>query len=542
MGSFATTGINQVSVHPRSVEWEVRDAISAILEIALKPVGFRRQLQEILDVLVSISWLRAANKGAIFVTNGQRELVMVAQHELSAPLLNKCAKVPFGCCLCGRAAESKRVLFRNCVDHDHDIRFDGMEDHGHYNLPLTDPNGDVIGVVVLYLEHGHTPHSQELQFMEMLGHALSNVILSRDLKLKAEVNAIRLQQAQMDMLHKLVAASEFRDNETGAHIKRMTQYALCIGRRVGLGKEDLKLLELAAPMHDIGKVGIPDEILLKPGKLTAEEWAIMQRHAEIGANILSGTHELLRASRDIAWCHHEKWDGSGYPRGLKGEEIPLFARICALADVFDALTSERPYKSAWPVEDAIAFIQENSGSHFDPALVEAFTGGLREMLEIRLIYNDHDPEPTARKVVLREALPREGVVSWRASMSVGVDFIDKQHQYLIDLINRIHEGIEQGDTVAIVQALLDMKTYTEVHFTDEEDLMRRNGYPDLERHMALHQGFIEKTESFLVDFERYPLAIGSEFFHYLVNWLVHHIQKVDAEYGRYLAGKGDAVR
>jgi putative two-component system response regulator len=151
------------------------------------------------------------------------------------------------------------------------------------------------------------------------------------------------------------------------------------------------MLRDAAPLHDIGKVGIPDAILLKPGKLTPEEWTIMQRHAEIGGQILADSgFLLLDLARTIALTHHEKWDGSGYPARLRGEAIPLAGRIVAIADVFDALTSERPYKPAWPIEKAVALITEGAGRHFDPALVPLFARELPGLLEIRELFRDAD--------------------------------------------------------------------------------------------------------------------------------------------------------
>lgn len=520
-----------------SPEWETKAAISAILDITLKPYSIKQQLKAILDVLVSISWLGAVHKGAIFVVNARRELVMVVQHRLHEALLEKCARVPFGYCLCGRAAESREVIFKTCVDHDHEISYDGMQPHGHYNVPLLDDHGSVIGVLVLYLEHGHRPHPEEAEFMRMLGNTLSNIIVNRNLKLCAEVSRIRLHKAQTEMMQKLVAAAEFRDNETGEHIKRMSQYAVTIARKLGLGEEECKILELAAPMHDIGKVGISDTILLKPGPLTPEEFATMQQHPEIGARILTGDHPLIKASRDIALTHHEKWDGSGYPRGLAGEEIPLFGRICALTDVFDALTSERPYKTPWPLEKALDFIREQAGSHFDPRLVDVFFECLPEILAIKSIYNENHQEVPAGASVLAEKEVSDTIVSWRPGLSINIAFIDKQHQYLINLINRVHNAIEKSDASEVVEALLDMKQYGQVHFKEEEELMRRHEYPGLENHIELHQGFIRKTEQFLDEIERTPLAVSTEMSHYLMNWLITHIQTVDADYGRYIAAR-----
>ncbi|QWT45182.1 HD domain-containing phosphohydrolase [Azospira inquinata] len=195
----------------------------------------------------------------------------------------------------------------------------------------------------------------------------------------------------------LAKAAEYRDPETGAHILRMARYARLIGRHLGLDEAALELLLAAAPMHDVGKVGIPDHILLKPGRLDPDEFRIMQRHAALGHDILSqGRSPLLQAAAEIAHSHHEKFDGSGYPQGLAGEAIPLFGRITAVADVFDALTSVRPYKPAWPLEKAVALLKEGAGSHFDPRCVNAFLDDWGAVLTIRDQYGDR-PEPEADK-------------------------------------------------------------------------------------------------------------------------------------------------
>jgi cyclic di-GMP phosphodiesterase len=168
-------------------------------------------------------------------------------------------------------------------------------------------------------------------------------------------------------------AAEFRDDDTGQHIVRMSAMCARPARAAGLDERDCELLLNAAPMHDIGKLGIPDAVLLKSGNLNAAEWEVMQSHAAIGAKLLADSRsELVQLAREIALTHHERWDGSGYPRGLAGEEIPLPGRICAICDVFDALTSARPYKDPWPVERAAADIQGQAGRHFDPALVPLF--------------------------------------------------------------------------------------------------------------------------------------------------------------------------
>ena len=182
-----------------------------------------------------------------------------------------------------------------------------------------------------------------------------------------------LRQSRLQIVQRLGRAAEYKDNETGMHVLRMSHFSRALALAIGCAPEWAEDLLLAAPMHDVGKIGIPDAVLLKPGPLTEEEWKIMRQHPAIGAEIL-GEHEggVLQLARTIALTHHEKWDGSGYPAGLRGADIPLAARIVAIADVFDALTSVRPYKRAWSVDEALAHIQSQAGIHFDPELVSVF--------------------------------------------------------------------------------------------------------------------------------------------------------------------------
>lgn len=188
---------------------------------------------------------------------------------------------------------------------------------------------------------------------------------------------------------KLARAAEYRDPETGAHLLRMAHYSQLIARELGWSQAEQDLILDAAPMHDIGKVGTPDHILLKPGRLDPEEMTIMREHAAIGFEILDGSASpFLQMAAVIALTHHEKFDGSGYPKGLVGEAIPLVGRIVAVADVFDALTSARPYKPAWEVDRAVSFLKENSGSHFDPVCVSVFLDHLDEVLSIKARFCD----------------------------------------------------------------------------------------------------------------------------------------------------------
>lgn len=198
---------------------------------------------------------------------------------------------------------------------------------------------------------------------------------------------------EKEAILRLSRAAEYRDPETGAHLVRMSSYSRLIAARLGLSSAEQELILEASPMHDVGKVGIPDAILLKPGRLDEDEFRIMKRHAEIGHEILRDSPApLLQAAAIIALSHHEKFDGSGYPRGLAGEAIPLHGRIVAVADVFDALTSARPYKRPWPLAEARAFLERNAGAHFDPSCVAAFLASWQDVLEIHARHQEPDVE------------------------------------------------------------------------------------------------------------------------------------------------------
>ncbi|SDL37632.1 putative two-component system response regulator [Maridesulfovibrio ferrireducens] len=197
-----------------------------------------------------------------------------------------------------------------------------------------------------------------------------------------------LYSTRLEIVRRLGIAAEYRDNETGLHIIRMSKYCRTIAKGFGFCDKEADILLNAAPMHDVGKIGIPDNILIKPGKLTPEEWKTMMTHTAIGGKII-GVHDnnLMTTARTVALTHHEKWNGTGYPNGLSGKNIPIEGRIAAIADVFDALTSKRPYKNAWPEEKAFDLILKERGEHFDPELVEIFFKNIEEIISIKQQYS-----------------------------------------------------------------------------------------------------------------------------------------------------------
>lgn len=201
-----------------------------------------------------------------------------------------------------------------------------------------------------------------------------------------------LEETQYEILRRLARAGEYRDNETGNHVLRVSQSSGALARAASIDDATANMILHASPMHDVGKIGIPDHILLRPGRLEGADLAIMRRHVEIGGSILDGhAAPIMRMAYRVAMGHHERWDGAGYPQGLAAEAIPLEARVVAICDVFDALTSVRPYKAAWPIEDAAGYLREQAGKHFDPRLIDCFLAILPDILAIRDAYRDEAP-------------------------------------------------------------------------------------------------------------------------------------------------------
>lgn len=225
--------------------------------------------------------------------------------------------------------------------------------------------------------------NEELRDANRKGDRLMDLVRQQnhDLDTKVKIRTKELHESRLSVITTLAKVAEFRDTDTGGHIYRIGRSCVLVGRVHGLDAAECERLFYSSLLHDVGKIGIPDSILLKRGPLTPEEWTVMRKHTTIGGEILDRKdHVLFESARDVALCHHERWDGSGYPKGLAGEDIPLMARICAVADVFDALTSRRPYKEPWTRERALDFLREGAGAHFDPAVVESFLSVLADVV------------------------------------------------------------------------------------------------------------------------------------------------------------------
>lgn len=403
------------------------------------------------------------------------------------------------------------------------------EQHRLFLLPLNAEN-QLLGYTILFAALSYHPAATHLDFMTNLARALSSLV-QRTLAIETmRIRELELEEARADAIRSLGMASEYRDNETGWHIMRMTNIAQSIAKAYGLAEDQRELLYMTAPMHDVGKIGIADTILLKPGKLTPEEFEVMKTHTDIGVTILTGNDPLIAAARDIAGSHHERWDGNGYPKGLTGEAIPMLARICSVADVFDALTSSRPYKKPWSVEDATAWIMAESGKYFDPAVVRAFDAAMPEILRVRELYRDDIIDPKEH-VFLPPLPPREhSWVNWDDSYSVGIDTIDQHHRYLFDLINDLFEVVSNKRGAREVARLIKATdAYAKVHFRAEELMMQHYGYAGLHNQQLEHHEFEDKIGEFYEELHVNPLVAQFDVLSYLRDWLINHILVEDAK-------------
>ncbi len=248
-------------------------------------------------------------------------------------------------------------------------------------IPLKDRDGEIIGV--LQIINSMTPSGDIVSFSEEDVKLVCTLGSFAAIALKNALLAQSLKESHLSTIYRLVSAAEYKDPDTAHHLERMSNYSTIIAKHMGFNRDFQELVLYASPMHDIGKLGVPDAILGKPGPLDDDERRIMEKHTTIGADILKNPDsDVIKMARDIALSHHEKWDGEGYPKKLRGEEIPIEGRICSLSDVFDALSVKRVYKGPWPLDKVFTYIEEQSGKQFCPYVVEAFFKGREEILEI----------------------------------------------------------------------------------------------------------------------------------------------------------------
>lgn len=509
---------------------EELDILLGLLKESRKSHNFGQLLETLLNRLEGIPWLNTAHRGSILLLNPRKELIQVAHAGFSDARAAFCERVAVDRCACGQVALKGETVYQSCVGEE-TVEQPGLSGRGsHFILPIMN-DGVLIGTAPIFVPPGRGPATeQELAFMRGLSQVLSSIISQRMASEMVRVKQLELEETKTTIIQKLGEASEYKDPETGMHVMRMANYSGAIAKAFGLSPEERERILIVAPMHDVGKIGIADDILRKPGRLTDDEFETMKSHATIGDKILHGHDELMRVAREVARTHHEKWDGTGYPLGLKGEAIPLFGRICAIADVFDALTSVRPYKEAWPTDKAIDLIKKESGLSFDPKLVEAFLAAIPEILRIKELYRDDIIDPREKLDLPPLEARRSNWLPWDGSLNIGIDIIDEHHRYLVDVTNDLHEAVvnERGSR-KVGKLLRALEHYTVIHFQEEERMMRHYGYSHTERHISQHERFRGKITEFWNDLQVNPLALGHEAIFFLRDWLVNHIKKEDTQ-------------
>lgn len=349
---------------------KIRTVLTAIVRISLNEEPLEKQLEQILDVIVSVPWLAIESKGAILLVEDTPDvLVMKAKKNLCSSLVTKCAKVPFGYCLCGRAASAGLVMFADCVDPRHDVCYEGMTEHGHYVVPIIS-RGKMAGVLNLYVAEGHVRDPREEEFLLAVADLLSGLLTHRLTQHHLQDALTKLHGVLGTIIQAMGTTLERRDPYTAGHQRRVADLSRAIAMELGLPADRVEAVRSAATIHDIGKIAVPAEILSKPGKLAAAEFELIKIHAKVGYDILKGIDFPWPIARFVLQ-HHERLDGSGYPAGLSGEDILLEARILGIADVVEAMATHRPYRAAIGIDGALAEISKNKGILYDPSAAEA---------------------------------------------------------------------------------------------------------------------------------------------------------------------------
>jgi len=364
----------------------MRNSAEEVVETIFKYITKIQPLREYEEILMELSYmgkdLANADRCTLWVVDTKNaELWSKVAHGVDA------IRIPIDSGIVGQAIVNKAPMIINDVHANEHFNAEVDKQTGYQTrnmmvIPMFNRHNTIIGAFQVINKAEGDFSDTDLNYL-MLAASYSAETL--DAALLADEN----DQTQKEMIFLMSEAVEKRSKETGNHIKRVAAYSRILALAYGLSEEEAYTLEFASPMHDIGKIGIPDAILNKPGKHTVEEFEIMKTHSLLGYEILSASAKgMLKAAATVAYEHHEKWDGKGYPKGLKGEEIHIYGRITAVADVFDALGSDRCYKKAWPLDDILELFKQERGKHFDPKLVDLLFENLDAFLKIRDKFKD----------------------------------------------------------------------------------------------------------------------------------------------------------
>ncbi|MBF0255549.1 MAG: bacteriohemerythrin, partial [Gammaproteobacteria bacterium] len=502
----------------------VSKLIFDLTSVGVTEADLEMLLQRLYDLLNEFSAIPVRPRGAILLHNPRHQLVCVATYGLC----QRDPQNPLDNALEGLAPEIRERAYVTSLTQELGPSW-ASQDARFLVLPLTE-GPRAMGVCLLCIDPAWKPNEELLDFLTDIAHVVSGVVSRCSISETLGVRELELEEARADAIRRLGSASEYRDNETGMHVMRMTHYASAIAKALNLPEDLREQLAIAAPMHDVGKIGIRDAILLKPAKLTAEEFEVMKTHTLIGGKLLKGEDSLIGAAREIALSHHEHWDGSGYPAGLKGEEIPILGRICAVADVFDALTTARPYKQPWNLEQAVEWISAESGQKFDPAVVDAFHRAMPDLLRVKALYREEIIDPNEVVELPELAQAEDCYVKWGEEYRIGIDVIDQHHRYLFDLVNDLQEVVSaRRGSRQVARILNALAKYAEVHFRAEERMMEHYGYPALERQKHQHAYFERMVGEFYDELHHSPLTAQFDILLYLRDWLIKHIRVEDGQ-------------
>jgi len=356
--------------------YQLQAGLNKLLQISLTNSSLEEQVEHALNLITSIPLLSLQSKGGIFLVEEDSEVLVMKANRGLEKLQSTCARVPFGKCLCGQAAESGKIVYATSVDNRHEIKYEGIEPHGHYCVAIKSA-GSLLGVICLYIEE-NTPRDPRIEgYLIAIADILAGIIVRKQTEEDLALSLNKIRSALSGTIQAMSMAVESRDPYTSGHQRGVANLARAIAKEMGLADDQINGIKMAASIHDIGKIAIPGEILSKPGRLSEIEFSLIKTHSQIGFEVLKSI-EFSWPVAQIVLQHHERQNGTGYPNELSGEEILIEARVIAVADVIEAMVSHRPYRAAHSIKEALEEISSKKGTYFDSDVVEACIKLFRE--------------------------------------------------------------------------------------------------------------------------------------------------------------------